>query len=113
MPPKRRRKRLTAPRRRKRETWVTKAKEELALPFKCVVCKNMNDITLKACKTCGKAAPVRPTIEELAAKKLQGMFRSRKALMYIRLLLRATVEKLYDKETGFYYYYNKSTGEAQ
>ena len=70
-------------------------------------------ITLKACKTCGKAAPVRPTIEELAAKKLQGMFRSRKALMYIRLLLRATVEKLYDKETGFYYYYNKSTGEAQ
>ena len=47
-----------------------------------------------------------------AAKKLQGLFRSRKARKNIQLLLQTIFERIYDPDSGSYYYYNSKTGES-
>ena len=48
-----------------------------------------------------------------AAQRIQGMWRCRKARNDMRLALAARWQKLYDKATDEYYYYNVRTGEAR
>ena len=46
------------------------------------------------------------------ATKLQGMWRSRKCLQYIRRMVRAVVKKQWDPSSQQWYYMNKRTGEV-
>eukprot|EP00941_MAST-03F_sp_MAST-3F-sp1_P001808 g1808.t1 len=47
-----------------------------------------------------------------AAKRLQGLFRTRKARFYLQTLVASIYEKLWDEENQCYYYVNNKTGES-
>ena len=47
-----------------------------------------------------------------AARTIQGIFRTRKAKVYIQSLLSMIMEKIFDEASGRYYYFNKRTGES-
>ena len=49
--------------------------------------------------------------EEDAAILIQGLYRSRKSRLYMKLLMQI-VERVYDENSGAYYYYNEKTGES-
>jgi hypothetical protein len=48
-----------------------------------------------------------------AASMIQGLFRSQKARTMLRSAIAKTFEKLWDKESGKYYYFNSKTGASQ
>ncbi|CAK4690505.1 hypothetical protein LEN26_007394 [Aphanomyces euteiches] len=50
---------------------------------------------------------------ELAAFRIQGLFRCRNARRRLRLLIAQTYQKVLDPESREYYYYNIKTGESQ
>jgi len=50
--------------------------------------------------------------EDEAARKLQGLFRSRVARKQIQLLAKLTFERIYDEGSGAYFFYNTKTGES-
>jgi hypothetical protein len=51
-------------------------------------------------------------VRDHAARKLQGMFRMRKARVYRRILVSSLYEKIFDDESRLSYYHNKRTGET-
>ena len=50
--------------------------------------------------------------EDEAAKTIQGLWKTRKARKYLRLLIASLYEKVYDESSGTFYYYNTKTGES-
>jgi Ca2+-binding EF-hand superfamily protein len=51
--------------------------------------------------------------EHECVRKLQGMWRKKKAIQNIRMMCASVYEKLFDPASGTHYYYNTNTGEAQ
>jgi calmodulin len=51
--------------------------------------------------------------ENECVRKLQGMWRKKKAIHNIRLICASVYEKLYDPSSGTHYYYNTNTGASQ
>ena len=73
-------------------------------------CDNQYDaleyLTTWGCRVMGTSTP-----EELrAALQIQQMVRARMARKKIRLLLQASIRKVYDANSGQFYYFNKRTG---
>ncbi len=50
---------------------------------------------------------------DMAARKVQGVFRSRKAMRKLRAMIRKLTDKVYDAMTGQYFYRNRRTGEIR
>ena len=50
--------------------------------------------------------------EDEAAKTIQGLWKTRKARKYLRVLIASLYEKVYDESSGTFYYYNTRTGES-
>ena len=51
--------------------------------------------------------------EDEAVRKIQGMYHTRKARAWLRLLVRGIYQKVYDPDSGEYYYFNTRTKQAQ
>lgn len=54
-----------------------------------------------------------PTSIAGAALRIQGVFRAVLARRRILKIIKSTYEKLHDEESGYYYYWNLNTAEAQ
>lgn len=50
--------------------------------------------------------------EDEAASLIQGLYRSRKAREMVKQLALLAFERVYDESTGFYFYFNRQTGES-
>lgn len=48
-----------------------------------------------------------------AATLVQRNFRSKMCRKHFRMLLNSTIDKVYDEDSGLYYYFNKKTGEVK
>ncbi len=53
-----------------------------------------------------------PLVQDMAARKLQSIFRRRIAINHLRNLVRSMFRKLYDSHTGQYFYQNALTGDT-
>ena len=54
-----------------------------------------------------------PKTDEEAVLRIQALWRTRKARQQLHDMLLSVYDKLYDEESGMYYYYNNKTGESQ
>ena len=50
--------------------------------------------------------------EEEAARKIQGLYRTRNARRSLQSMIQELFEKRFDEASGYYYYVNKRTGET-
>ncbi len=50
--------------------------------------------------------------QEVAARKMQSLWRARKARVETRLIVRDVYEKVYDEKRQRYYYFNRKTNHS-
>ena len=59
-----------------------------------------------------EAGAAEMTLDDEAVQRVQRMWRTRKARQQLHDMLLSVYDKLYDEESGMYYYYNNKTGES-
>ena len=95
----------------KKISWVEQFKKNELRPWQCMLCKRPNRSHNPTCVQCGKKKPFRPSLEDLAAKKIQALYRTHAGWKNLKKMLIANYEKLWDPKARVYYYVNKSTKE--
>lgn len=97
--------------KQKKKSWVALFKENALRPWQCALCSRPNRANNPACVQCGKKRPERPTLENVAARKIQAMVKTHFAWKRLRKMIENNYEKLWDGKNRVYYYKNKKTGE--
>ena len=93
--------------------WVQLEREAELADWACAVCSHVQPGRQMKCGRCGKAKPFRKSIEDQAATKIQGVFRSRRALRQLRDVIHSIYTQKYDFKNRSYYYVNNVTGETK